>query len=149
MQPATWRPRLTEQARKIPTREGNPMAALWLMIAVTSTALLAFVSVMVWLENRRKKCEAHYRDEMARRITEAANPAPLLEYVCQMERADAARARVKARVAGMVTLAVGMALMIFLYQVASATPAYLVGLISLLVGVALLVVSELIMRRSA
>ncbi|MGB3394044.1 MAG: DUF6249 domain-containing protein [Stenotrophomonas sp.] len=125
------------------------MAALWLMIAVVGTALLGFLSVLVWLENRRKEREAHYRHEMARRIAEAADPTPVMEYLRGVEQADAARTRMKARMAGMVTAAVGVALMIFLHQAAPATAAYLVGLIPLLVGVALLIISEAIMRRKA
>lgn len=121
------------------------MAALW-MIAIIVTASLAFVSVIVWLENRQKEREAHYRNEMARRIAEASDPAPLLAYVREIERMDAARLRNKARIAGLITLAVGTALMIFLHQAAPGTAAYLVGLIPLLVGAVLLVFSELVMR---
>lgn len=121
------------------------MAALW-MISIIVTASLAFVSVMVWLENRRKEREAHYRNETARRIAEASDPAPLLEYARDLERADAAGTRTKARVAGLVTLAAGAALMVFLHQAAPGTAAWLVGLLPLLVGAALLLLSELILR---
>lgn len=121
-------------------------AAFWLMVAVVGTAILAFISVLVWLENRQKEREAHYRDEMARRIAEAADSAPVLEYVRETERADAARVRTKARVAGLITTAVGVALMIFLYQLVQGTAVYLAGLIPLLVGGVLLLFSEFMMR---
>lgn len=124
------------------------MAALW-MIAIIVTASLAFVSVVIWLENRAKEREAHYRNEMARRIAEAENPAPLLDYVREIERVDAARVRNKARVGGLITLAVGVALTIALHQMAPGTAAYLVGLLPLLVGVVLLILSELIMRPAS
>ena len=121
------------------------MAALW-MIAIIVTASLAFVSVVIWLENRRKEREAHYRNEMAQRIAEARDPAPLLAYVQEIERVEAARTRTKARVAGMITLAVGIAMTLLFRQAAPGTATYLVGLIPLLVGVALLFLSELILR---
>ncbi|KAF1709380.1 hypothetical protein CSC70_11280 [Pseudoxanthomonas kalamensis DSM 18571] len=122
------------------------MMAFWLMIAVVVAAALAFISVLAWLDGRRKEREAHYRNEMARRIAEASDPAPVLEYIGRIEQAEAAQTRTKARVSGLITLATGAALMIFLHQIAPGTAVYLVGLIPLLVGVVLLVSSELFMR---
>ena len=121
------------------------MAALW-MIAIIVTASLAFVSVMVWLDNHRKEREAHYRNEMAQRIADARDPAPLLAYVQELERIETVRSRTKTRVAGIITLAVGIAMTVLFHQAAPGTATYLVGLIPLLVGVALLILSELILR---
>lgn len=121
-------------------------AAFWLMTAVLGTAGVAFVLVVVWLASREKERETHYRDEMARKISEASDPAPILEYVRENARIDAARARTKARVAGLITIAVGFALIIFLFSLVPGTGVYLVGFIPLLVGVALLIASELMMR---
>jgi hypothetical protein len=120
--------------------------AFWLMIAVLGTAVFAFISVVVWIGGREKEREAHYRDEMARRIAEAGDAGPILDYVRETERVDAARVRIKARVAGLITAAVGVALMIFMFEVAPATAVYLVGLIPLLIGVVLLIFSEFMMR---
>lgn len=120
--------------------------AFWLMVAVVGTALFAFISVAVWVGGRQQEREAHYRDEMARRIAEAGDSGPVLEFVRQTERIDAERVRTKARVAGLITAAVGVGLMIFLYQVSQGTGVYLVGLIPLLVGVVLLIFSELMMK---
>ena len=122
--------------------------AFWLMIAVVGTAVFAFISVVVWLGTREKEREGHFRDEMARRIAEADDSGPLMEYVRETEAQDVARTRLKARVAGLITTAVGVALMIFLYRAMPGTAAYLVGLIPLLVGAALLLFSELMMRPS-
>jgi len=123
-------------------------AAFWFMVAVVGTTVMAFISLAVWLDNRRREREAHYRNEMARRIAEAVNPEPVLEYVRETARNAAAQLRLKTRVAGLITLAVGAALMIFLHQAAPNAPAYLAGLIPLFVGVALLMVSEIIMRKN-
>ncbi|MBD9470348.1 MULTISPECIES: DUF6249 domain-containing protein [unclassified Pseudoxanthomonas] len=121
------------------------MAALW-MIAIIVTASLAFVSVVIWLENRRKEREAHYRNEMAHRIAEAKDPEPLLAYVREIERIDAGRSRTKARTAGLIVLAVGLAMAIFFYWATPGTATFLVGLIPCLVGAALLLLSEVVMR---
>jgi hypothetical protein len=123
------------------------MAALW-MIAIIVTASLAFVSVVIWLENRRKEREAHYRNEMAQRIAEAHNPEPLLAYVRELERIDASRSRTKARVAGLILFAVGVAMALFFYWATPGTATFLVGLIPCLVGAALLLLSEVVMRPS-
>jgi hypothetical protein len=121
-------------------------AAFWLMIAVLGTVFFAFISVVVWIESRQKERETHYRDEMSRRIAEAGNAGPILEYVRENTRTDAAQMRTKARVAGLINMAVGVGLMIFLKALAAGAPVYLVGLIPLLIGVVLLIFSELMMR---
>lgn len=121
-------------------------SAFWFMVAVTGTALFTFISFIVWVESRRKEREQHYRDEMARKLAEAGNSGPVLDYVNANARADAAQVRLKARVAGLVTVAVGVGLMIFLHQLVPGTAVYLVGLIPLLVGVVLLILSELMMK---
>ena len=123
-------------------------AAFWFMVAAVSTAFVGFLTVVTWLGSREKEREAHFRNEMARKLADTEDSGPLLEYVRTMERADAERVRLKARVAGLITTAVGVALMIFLYNAMAGTAAYLVGLIPLLVGVALLLLSELMMRRT-
>ena len=120
--------------------------AFWFMVAVLGTALFAFISVAIWLGARMQEREAHYRSENVRKLTESGNPDAALEYLRQVERADAALTRTKARVAGLITTGVGAALMIFLHQLAAGTAVYLVGLIPVLVGVALLIASEFMMK---
>jgi hypothetical protein len=120
--------------------------AFWLMVAVVGTAIMGFVSFAVWVGNREKEREAHFRNEMAQRIAETGDAGPVLEFVRETERTNAARTRLKARVAGLITTAIGVALMIFLYQLVPSTPVYLAGLIPLLVGVVLLIFSELMMK---
>lgn len=121
-------------------------AAFWFMIAVTSTAFFTFISFIIWIEGRRKEREAHYRDEMARKIADAGNSGPILEFVQANARADAEKVRLKARVAGLITIAVGVGLMIFLYQLVPTAAAYLAGVIPLFVGIVLLILSEVMMK---
>ncbi len=121
-------------------------AAFWFMIAVTGTAFITFISFVIWFEGRRKEREAHYRDEMARKIGDAGDSGPILEFVRANAQADAKQVRLKARVAGLITIAVGAGLMIFLQQLVPTAAVYLVGLIPLFIGVVLLILSELMMK---
>ena len=121
-------------------------AAFWFMIAVSSTAFFAFISFVIWFDGRQKERESHYRDVMAQRIADAGDSGPILEFVQANERADAERVRLKARVSGLITVAVGLALMIFLHQLVPTAAVYLVGLIPVFVGVVLLILSEFMMK---
>ena len=123
--------------------------SFWWMIAIIVAATMAFIPAIAWVDNNRKEREAHYRNEMAKRISESPDAAPLMEYVRETERIDASRVRMKARVAGLIVSAVGVALMIFLAQAMPGGPAYLVGLLPLAVGVVLLLLSEVFLRPGA
>lgn len=46
-------------------------AVFWLFLAATVVASLAFVSIVVWSENRRKEREVYYRFEFRKRLVEA------------------------------------------------------------------------------
>jgi hypothetical protein len=120
-------------------------AAFWFMITVVATAGLSFAAVVVWLATRAKERGEQRRNDTIRRIMEAGNSAPALEYLRERERADAARIRNRVRLTGLVSIAVGVGLMLFLAAWVFGAPVYLAGLIPLLVGVALLIFSELFM----
>lgn len=121
-------------------------SAFWFMVAVTGTAFFTFITFVIWLEGRRKEREAHYRDEMARKVAEAGESSSILDYVRANAQADAEQVRLKARVAGLINLAVGVGLMILLYQLVPSAAVYLVGLIPLFIGVVLLILSEFMMK---
>ncbi len=121
-------------------------AAFWFMVAVTGTALFTFLSVIMWLDVRQTEREAHYRDEMARKIADADDPAPILEYVRAKEQSDAEQAQLKVSLGGLITTAVGAALMIFLYVLAPGSAAYLVGLFPLFIGMVLIFYSGFMMK---
>ena len=124
-------------------------AAFWFMVAVTSTAFLTFLSFVIWFEGRQKEREAHYRDEMARKIAEAEDSRPILEYVRANEQTDAQRVKLKVSIGGLVTSAVGAALMIFLYMLVPTSAVYLIGLFPLFVGIVLLSYSGFMMKPRA
>ena len=122
--------------------------AFWFMIAVTSTAFFTFLAFAIWFDGRQKERETHYRDEMARRISEAGDSAPILDYVRAVEASDAEKARLKFLVSGVVTAAAGAGLMVFLHELVTEFPVYLVGLIPLLIGLSLVVLAQF-MTKSA
>ena len=121
-------------------------AAFWFMVAVTGTAVFAFISVAIWVEGRTKEREAHYRSETVKKIADSGNADAALEYVREVERADAVSVRNKTRLGGLVNLAVGLALMVFLHELVAGTAVYLAGLIPLFIGVVLLLASEFTMK---
>ncbi len=84
----------------------------------------------------------YYRTEMLKKVaeTQGAGAEAALELLREQEKMAGRRRREAAKMAGLVTLAVGLALMIFLAAfVAGQGPVYLSGLIPVLIGVALLV----------
>ena len=83
---------------------------------------------------------------MARQIAEANNAGPILEYVRGNERAAKERVQIWLSVGGLVTMAVGAALMIFLYALVPMVPVYLSGLFPLFVGIALLFFAKFMMN---
>ena len=120
--------------------------AFWFMVAVTGTAFFTFITFVIWFDGRRKDREAHYRNEMARQIAEAGDASPILEFVRANERAAAERVQLGLSVAGLITMAVGAALMIFLYALVPAAAVYLVGLFPLFVGIVMLFFAKVMMK---
>ena len=64
---------------------GFDNAMFWLFLAAVTVASLAFVSVVVWAENRLKERQAFYRFEFRKRLAEAgkmdaASVASLMKY---------------------------------------------------------------------
>lgn len=121
-------------------------AAFWFMIAVVVAVSMSFVAVMGWFDHRKEQREAHFRSETVRRITESGDSSAALEFLRELQRAEALRTRSKARLAGLVTIGAGAGLMFFLFAFVVGSPVYLVGLIPVLVGVALLIFTEVMMR---
>lgn len=131
--------------------------AFWFMVTVVAAVLLSLVAVFGWFSHKKKEREAHYRAETVRRITEAGDAAAALQFLRDLEKSDAWRSRSRTRLAGLVTIASGIALMLFLHNFVGFTPIdggpsgpvvpiHLVGLIPVLVGAALLVFTEFMMK---
>jgi uncharacterized membrane protein YeaQ/YmgE (transglycosylase-associated protein family) len=104
--------------------------------------MFSFIAVVVWSQERRREREAYYRSEALKKIAEAGvGGASAVEFLRQEESISTRRRKEGLKLAGLITSAVGLALMVFIGAVerGSSEPAYLVGIIPLLIGAALLV----------
>jgi hypothetical protein len=125
----------------------NQLFPIFLFLAIGSLGLFSFISVAVWSSARRRERETYYKTEMLKKIaeTQGAGAPAALELLREQEKIGERRRREAAKLGGVVTAAVGIALMVFLRAVVQDQgPVYLSGLIPLLVGVALLVYAYLL-----
>jgi peptidoglycan/LPS O-acetylase OafA/YrhL len=107
--------------------------------AVLFVMLFSFLSVAVWVDGQKKEREAFYKAETLRRITESSGEA--LELLREETRLENLKKYEGIKLGGLICIAVGVALMIFLKVQTASEPGapYLVGLIPGLIGVAMLV----------
>ena len=121
---------------------------IFLFLSVASVALFSFVAVVVWSTERRREREAYYRSETLRKIAEgqATGGTSAIEFLREEEKNAARRLREGQKLGGLIVLAVGIGLTIFIKGVSrnDPSPAYLVGLIPLLIGAALLAYAYLL-----
>jgi hypothetical protein len=117
-----------------------PMA---LFLSVGAIALFSFIAVAAYSDNRRKEREAYYKSETLKKMVESqgTGSTSAVELMREQERIAARRRLEGQKLGGIITLAVGVGLMIFLKAVDHDEPAFLVGVIPLLVGAALLAYS--------
>ena len=124
-----------------------------ILVVLTSLVLVcvfSFLAVASWSKARFRERQAFYKSETIRKIAESQGGSAALEYLRESDHNAARQRREGQRVAGLVTFAVGVGVMIFLRRVpispdsGSDSSAYLVGLIPVLVGVALLIYSYLL-----
>ncbi len=105
-------------------------------------ASFCFLSVMIWSRERRREREAYYRHETLRKISDSQGTSSgvLLEILREEERIAGRQRRESQKISGLVTIAAGVGLAVFLGIVDrnDRDPAYLVGVIPMLVGAAFL-----------
>jgi Flp pilus assembly protein TadB len=123
----------------------NPGVALFLFLAIASIALFSFLAVASWAGCRMAERETYYKNETLKKIAESTTPAAeaAIQYLRDRNKSQrihqAQEQRQGLQLGGLVTVAVGIAVMVFLHAIVHSTPVYLAGLIPVLVGVALLV----------
>lgn len=123
---------------------------LVVLISLVLVCVFSFLAVASWSKARLRERQAFYKSETIRKIAESQGGSAALEYLRESDHNAARQRRESQRVAGIVTFAVGVGVMIFLRRVpispdsGSDSSAYLVGLIPVLVGVALLIYSYLL-----
>ena len=124
------------------TLSDSPEFGMWMFLSIGAVALfVVFIPLVSWIDSRRKEREAFYKAESLRRLSESSNDGAKL--ALDMLREEARREEVKKReglkVAGLINLGVGVALIVFLRMLTGGSPVYLCGLIPSLIGVAFLV----------
>jgi hypothetical protein len=109
------------------------------IVAIVSTFTMIIFSI--WFGSRKKEREAYYKAETLRRITESSGEGAkaAIDLLREEEHLKRIKAREGLKIGGLVNLAVGIALIIFLRMLVHDEPVYLCGLIPGLIGVALLV----------
>jgi hypothetical protein len=126
----------------------NQILPIFLFLSVASVALFSFVAVAVWSSERRREREAYYRSEILKKIadTQWAGSSSAIEFLRDEEKNTTRRRREGLKLGGLITVAVGIGMMLFIKAVdrTDPDPAYLVGLIPLLIGVALLAYTYLL-----
>ena len=111
---------------------------------VVIAMVFTFTAVVHWSESQRKEREAYYKAETLRRISEASGQgaSAAVELLREDERIKSSKTREGLKIAGLINVAVGIGLMIFLHALLGAereaSSVYLVGLIPGLVGASLL-----------
>jgi hypothetical protein len=120
-------------------------AALFLFLAVGVASLFSFIAVATWAGARHAERETYYRTELIKKAMESPSAAGL-DYLRERDREMASRAAHKTRsgirLGGLVAVAAGVGLMVFLRgisleSIGNERGVYLLGLIPILVGVTL------------
>lgn len=120
---------------------GSNGFGLWMFLSVGAVALfVVFIPLTTWIESQRKEREAFYTAETMRRLSESTGEGAraAVEMMREQARLQEAKKREGMKIGGLVNLAVGIGLMIFLRALVKGEPVYLCGLIPGLIGVALL-----------
>jgi len=118
----------------------NQFLPVFLFLSVASIALFSFIAVAVWSQERRREREAYYRSETLKKLadTQGAGSSSAIDFLREEEKSAARRLREGQKLGGLITVAAGIGMMVFIKSVDRGNPAYLVGLIPLLIGAALL-----------
>lgn len=117
-------------------------------------SLFSFLAVSSWLRARLRERQAFYKSETIKKIAESQGGNAALEYLLEGERTAARQRHESRKLSGLITVAVGIGVVIFLRRVPISphsngdSSAYLVGIIPILVGAALLFYSYLLAPKN-
>jgi len=113
------------------------MIFMGLLPAVGAVALFGFLAVASWSEERRKERESFYNSEVLKKLADnpGSDTRPILEMMREEENRRLHRRREGLLLGGLITAAVGIGTMFFLYQITGGEEAvWTVGTIPFLIG---------------
>jgi hypothetical protein len=117
---------------------------MWAFLSIGAVSLfVVFIPLTSWIDARRKEREAFYRADTIRRLAESSGEGAraAIELLREEDRLKRLKTLEGLKIGGVITMAVGVALTIFLgfQRSGGLGDRYLVGLIPGLVGLAMLV----------
>lgn len=115
---------------------------LWAFLSIGAVSLfVVFIPLVSWIDARRKEREAFYKAETIRRLAEASGEGAkaAMELLREDDRLKRLKTLEGMKIGGVITIAVGVALSIFVGASGAPGLFYGVGLIPGLIGVAMLV----------
>jgi len=125
------------------TGDGYWPSGLWLFLSVGAIVLFGiFIPTVSWIDSRRKEREAFYRAETFRRMAESSGEGSkaAVEMLREEERVKQVKVREGLKIAGLINVATGLALTLFLHELLPReNGVFLCGLIPGFIGIAMLV----------
>jgi hypothetical protein len=104
-----------------------------------AVAVFAWLAVVSWVDARRKEREAFYRSETIRRLAETGGQNAALEFLRKEEGISALKAREGLKLIGLISIFGGTGFGIFMSQMVTDEPAWLIGIVPVMVGIAMLI----------
>jgi hypothetical protein len=140
----SYRVNAAEGSTDLPREATMPSEAMEAMavfgfLAVGAIALFTMISISSWSSSRQKEREAYYKNDMLKKVAEAQGPgaASALELLREENKIYAQRTKQGLKIGGLVCIAIGIGVLVFLKALVTDEPVYLSGLIVLLIGAAL------------
>ena len=116
------------------------MPVVLLLPGISTLAVFGWLAVAVWTDNRRREREVYYKNDALKKIAEmeGGSASTVLEYMREQDRNAGRRLLEGLKLGGLVAVAAGVGLSVFLLAIRPDSAAYYVGAIPVLVGAALL-----------
>ena len=114
----------------------------WAFLTISSIGLfVVFIPLVTWMSSRRKEREAFYKAETFRRVAEASGDGAkaALEMLREEDRLKRIKTREATKIGGVINIAVGIGLIIFLRSIGGPGSPFLCGIVTGLIGIAMLV----------
>jgi hypothetical protein len=117
----------------------NVGVALFGFLAIGAVALFSMIAVASWANARQKERETYYKTDMIKKVAESqgAGAASALELMREEARIASVRTKEGLKIGGLVMVAIGIGLLVFLHALVTDAPVYLCGVLVFLIGAAL------------